>query len=462
MLTPILLLNLSLFLPHESWLNNQFEEFLLRTRPAVAVFPGTKPYSFFELLKYVETSSPRDRTAYLLEQRVEKYIGEFVRSIPRKGFGGGFKFRSDSTSRAFLTPHFFGKTDGLEIFLEATLKVGKTDEWPNRTWEDVGASDYMRAYFKTEFKRLTFLFGRESLKWGASPSSPLLLSGGSPPFDMVYIDCRSERFKFSSFFTILDSDGDISRYLTGHRIELGLFSKFFVGLSELVIHGGPNALPDPYYLNPLVVFYPREWNVGRSRANILWGLDLNYFGKGWGVYGEFMVDDYPYEVTSWNEHPKLGWILGFRMLDLIRAGEYITTQYEGVTRWCYGHLVPWQRYTYLGYPIGHPLGDDFDRISVNLTEHLAKSLDLEMSTHYTRKGEGKISESYPEDRFPDDYFLTGVVEKRIGLSLGIRYLSGSVWTVELQCGWEKIDNHRNRPEISSHQPSIHFRLEKLL
>lgn len=452
----LLLTVFGIYLPHENWLNTQFEELQLRTQPVHLIFPDTKPHSLSQLRKYIETAVPKDATAYLLSHRIEEYLKEF------EGFGCNLEFRSDSTSRAFFSPHFGSQSDALEMFLEITLKAGRSDEYPNRTWEDFVASDYMRAYLKTDVKGVSILLGRESLKWGASPIHPLLLSSSSPPFDMVGASYRAERFQFSSFFTILNPRGDTSRYLTGHRIEFALFSKLFVGLSEIVIHGGYNTLPDPYYLNPLVVFYPREWNEGRSRANILWGIDLNYFGSRWSGYVEFMLDDYPYEVTSMNEHPKLGWILGFKMLDLLRKGEYIVIEYAGVHQWCYGHIVPWQRYTYKGYNIGHPLGNDFDRITVNTTEHLGKSIDLEISANYARKGEGKVSDLYPEERFPDPYFLTGVVEKRVGMSIGVRYLVGPLWIIELRGGWENINNYGHLQGISHDQLSINFKLEKLL
>lgn len=451
----LLLTTFGICLPDESWLNKQFEELRLRTEPGYLIFPATKPHSVSDLRKYVETSTGEERTASLLKQRIEKYLEGF------EGYGGDLEFRSDSISRLFASPHYGRKLNGSEIFLQATLKLGKSNEYPSQVWEDIAASDYMRAYLRTGVKRFSFLFGRERLKWGASPISPLLLSGGGPPFDMVCANYRTDRFQFSSFFTALSPHGDTSRYLSGHRIEFALFSTFSVGLSEIVLHGGCNKLPDPYYFNPLVIFYPREWNKGRAIANILWGIDFNYLGTGWSGYGELMLDDYPYEVSSMNEHPKLGWILGVRMLDFLRQGEYIVVEYAGVHRWCYGHAIPWQRYTHRGYPIGHPLGNDFDHISVNATEHLSESLDIELSAHYTRKGEGRVYDPYPDQGFPDPYFLTGVVEKRMGMGVGARYMMSSLWTVELMGGWENTNDYGNQRGDSRSQPSIRFRLEKL-
>jgi len=449
----LLLATFQICLPHQSWLNNQFEEYLLRTEPGCPVFPSTKPLSISDIRRYLETSTGKEQTAFLLKERLDEYLRRY------EGCGCELAFRSDSTSRLFLSPRYGQRLGGSEVCVEATLKVGKSDEYPNRTWKDVASSDYTRAYLKTEVGRFSFLFGRESLKWGSSPASSLLLSGSGPPFDMVSARYLADRFQVSSFFTVLDPLADTSRYLSGHRIEFRLLPALSVGIGEVVLHGGYSALPDPYYLNPLVLFYPREWNKGRGIANILWAIDFHYFANRWSGYGEFMLDDYPYEISPMNEHPKLGWVLGFRMLDILREGEYVVVEYAGVHRWSYGHTIPWQGYVNRGYPIGHDHGNDFDRLSVNVTEHLGRSLDIELSAHHTRKGEGEVDEPYPEEAFPEPYFLTGVVERRIGIGIGGRYMMGSLWTAEFGGEWEEISNYRNMQGHSHSQPSIHLTLE---
>jgi hypothetical protein len=131
-----------------------------------------------------------------------------------------------------------------------------------------------------------------------------------------------------------------------------------------------------------------------------------------------------------------------------------------VHRWSYGHIVSWQEYSYRGFPIGHPLGNDFDRLLLRDIEHLGKSWDLEVSLSYTRHGEGRMTEPYPEDRFPDEYFLTGVVERRIGVGVGIRRLLAHSSALELTAGWEEISNHRNVESASLSQPSLRFALDK--
>jgi hypothetical protein len=111
--------------------------------------------------------------------------------------------------------------------------------------------------------------------------------------------------------------------------------------------------------------------------------------------------------------------------------------------------------------MGHPLGNDFDRVSVAAVEHLGSSLDLEISAEHVRKGEGRITEPYPEDRFDDSYFLTGVVERSAGVSIGVRYFVDPLWTVELAGGVAHIWNHEHLEGASHTQPSVRLKLEKM-
>jgi hypothetical protein len=173
-----------------------------------------------------------------------------------------------------------------------------------------------------------------------------------------------------------------------------------------------------------------------------------------------MIDDYPYEETSRNDHPKLGWTVGMMFLDVLRDGGRTSVEYSGVHRWSYGHIIPWQEYSHRGFPIGHPLGSDFDRFLLRDVEHLGRAWDLEVSVSYTRKGEGRVSDPYPEDRFPEEYYLTGVVEKRMGIAIGIRRLLAQSSALQLTASWEEIANYQNVESVSHSQPSLIFKLDK--
>jgi hypothetical protein len=99
---------------------------------------------------------------------------------------------------------------------------------------------------------------------------------------------------------------------------------------------------------------------------------------------------------------------------------YWLAEYTTVTRWTYGHDILWQQYTYLGYSIGHPIGADFDELFLGIVYHLTKTVDLIINTSLLRKGEGNISDPYP-DYFPKEYWLTGKLKKTKSVEFGIKW-----------------------------------------
>jgi hypothetical protein len=428
--------------PLESLEGHVLDELLLRSEGTFPIFPGSKPLPMEDLERALRRTYPRDETGELLKDRLLWRLGTFG------GPGVDLKLRADSLTRFFASPYFILTLPRFSALAAATFKFGDSSEYPRETWRDFVAGDYRRGYAQIGLSSFRFLVGREAIRWGASPNDPTLISAASPTPDGFGAQYSSRKLKFSFFVVQLEPVTEaVNRFLSGHRLELKLADGLYMGLSEVVLQGTEQGLPDFYYFNPLLVFYVRQWNRNLNNDNILFGIDLNWYGPGFGAYLDFTVDDFPYEAPM-NEHPKVAGNLGIRFVDpLGLEGTFLNFEYSMATKWTYGHTThSWLRYTYLGYPIGHPEGNDFEAIQADLLYHLNREIDVRATFRSQRKGEGVLDYVWPPGQhFPDEFFLTGVLETSRRGALGISYF-GSL-AVSLDVGYTHVSN---RGHIEGH------------
>ncbi len=421
------------------WTNSGIEELLIRSHKKPTIFLGTRPIEKKELNYFVRNletvSLDKERGmnslatdgSYDKSKRTTMWLKERLSLVSRNLELNEWSAEAigDSLARGAVLIGKGSNSRFVKIFVEGLARVGDlTNEYPSDVWQNICAYDYLKGYIKANIFNFSLVLGREPMKWGPSPRSTLVLSGMAPPFDLVRGAYKSKKFKVSFFTTQLDQFGKMNRYLSGHRIEYKFSKKIsqysptiYLGFSEVALFGGEGRFPESYYLNPIFLYYPYEWNRGGAKVNILWGFDFNLFFKGFGIYSELMIDDTPYQATPKGDRPKIGANIGIRGTFL---NNYWLFEYRGVTRWTYDHIIPYQRYTYIGYPIGHPEGPDFDEFFFGIVHHLNRKIDVISNVSYLRKGEGSVDELYPSS-FPTDYWLTGELKHTLKFELGIKW-----------------------------------------
>ena len=412
------------------WTNSGIDELLIRAQKKPTIFLGTRPVEKKELSYFLDNLKSGDRSGIWLKKRLSLTL----QNLELQEWSAGAV--EDSLARGFVLMGKGNKDGFVKLFVEGLARFGDlADEYPSHKWQDFIACDYLKGYIKASILNFSLAIGREPIKWGPSPRSTLVLSGAAPPFDLIRGAYQSRKFKVSFFATQLDNIGKINRYFSGHRIEYKVGNRnaysLNLGFSEVALFGGEGRFPELYYLNPIFFYYPYEWNSGGAKVNILWGFDFNLFFKGIGIYSELMIDDTPYQETKKGDRPKIGANIGLRGTLL---NNYWLLEYRGVTRWTYDHIIPWQRYAYLGYPIGHPEGPDFDEFFLGIVHHLSQSIDIISNVSYLRKGEGTIDEPYPS-HFPSDYWLTGKLKHTVQFEIGTKWykLPGFVMTCKGGC-----------------------------
>jgi len=375
----------------------------------------------------------------------------------RDGFKIGFKSGafSDTVRGVSFYPNSvvrFGKT---ELLWEPVARIGTDSLYPRYRKGGILGLDFDRAYLSEEFGNFFFLIGRERVLWEDSPYFPLSFSGVSPAFDMIFLSLRHEfqhvgkfhaQYGITQLDSYRDSSSETKRYLVFHRIDFSPGRALRVGFSEVVLFGGPARNLELFYLNPWIIYYPYQWNRGKIETdNFIW----TFYGKvtsgKTAFYGTFLVDDYQLVPPPDSEPNHIGLSLLLESADPpLLKNCYLLISYQAMTRWALTYKNQWERFVYQRFPILHPVGPDFDQINLSIVWHRSSDLDLLLKIEKVRKGEGELWSPWPEGVFPEENFLSGIIEKRVKIEAGARlfkkYIMGGTSLFEFNLGMLHISN----------------------
>ena len=341
----------------------------------------------------------------------------------------------------------FDKRFALKNRVVIDTKAEKERRYKGREWKHHLTGVLDEAYANIDLRYFHLLLGREHIRWGPGRGDVLLLSDQMPPFDMIKLEGRLGSFKLIYFTTVLDdwvSDYGFraKRYLSGHRMNLKLKFGVEMAISEVVLYGGENRRPEPYYLNPLLPYYGEQYNQDMD-DNILWSFDmtLSWF-KNKELYFELLVDDFQYDFES--EPHQTGFRIGLNYANPLGwERSYLNLDYTKINNWVYGQNKPWNVYTYYGWGIGSVLGPDADRWSFNLIYHLAKDIDLALMGEYRRKGEGRIDLPQTPAVPSSKKFPSGVVEYTNQHEFMLSYQPSARFKLDLAAEHQRIKNFEN-------------------
>jgi len=352
-------------------------------------------------------------------------------------------FRADSLARGYLTASLKIKMDRALLVMEPTLKVGRSPDYPTHLWKDFAAGDIISGYLRIPFEHFKIIAGRYPFYDGPAFGDPFFFSGELPPLDLLGFTFEKGHFGFLYLFSPLGlySPDSTQKYLNYHKLTFSPTSSMTFYFSEAALYGGRNAPPDPYYVNPFLLYYPRLWNRRIVDENILWSFGFNSVVGNRIFYGELVIDDFPYTVKR-NEHPKLAWLLGTILGHPLGLEHlYLRLSYRGATRWTFGHKTSWLSFTHERVPLGPPDGNDFDRISLDIDRRFNRG-EFVVALDFRRKGEGDPEEKEPSGDFPDPFFLTGVVEKRLSFGIGLLLVKKQV--LGFRARYSRFWNYENR------------------
>lgn len=371
----------------------------------------------------------------------------------------------DDTSYARLKTAMEGAFQWQKFLLKNRViidtKAEKEKNLFGQKWKNDLTGVFDQGYLKGNFKYFEFQWGRDYLRWGPGSVDYLLLSGFSPPFDMLRLCGEIGIFRFEFFATALDeiflpdSNFYAKRYFSGHRINLKFKSGIEVGLSEVVLYGGKGRKLEPYYLNPLFVFYAEQFNHNID-DNLLWSLDftLTYF-ENKEFYAELLIDDFQYDFKT--EPQQIGFLLGAKTAEPFGFSKsYLTLEYARINNWVYGQNKPWNLYLYRDVGMGSSLGPDADYLYANLLYRLSQRLQFSFSFSHKRKGEGKIGVQ-PSPVPKNNQFLSGVVERTNDFILKGVFQPNAHLLLEGELGYTHIKNCSNL--LDKTEKNLFFKIE---
>ncbi len=257
---------------------------------------------------------------------------------------------------------------------------------------------------------ISFLFGRDRIRWGPGKRSNLMLSGEGPSFSQARLDVDlGKTVRFTSVTGLLSQWPEIhdtlyttdagmlrtvrnSKYLAAHRLEVDIIPRLQLGLSEVVVYGERTL--DFSYLNPVTVYFTEEHENG-DQDNASLGIDFKAHPlDGVSIWGELMLDDFRFGEFGTDYWGNKTAILGGLQYSGT-AGNIpidIGTEYTRLEPFVYTHFYPINTYKHWNAPLGVQLKPNSDRTAFWINSWLSSSFRCGIEGYYLRHGDNSITD----------------------------------------------------------------------
>lgn len=250
-----------------------------------------------------------------------------------------------------------------------------------------------------------FELGRGREIRGPMTEDNIALSGYSPPYERLVLGLCYKRLSYTYVYGFLESlnrgNGlypDTLRYLIVRTLEYTNRHNFIVGISEITVMSGPARGIDLAYLNPfalqLEVEQNRRENVSRGNwANGMWEVDCDYLPiPSLRLAGSFFIDEIQLDKTDRKTSAdQLGYLLHIAYTP-VRSPVILTilADYIQLGTWTTQHNRGPNNLVSRGQYMGHPIGNDADRLTFSLRTILRAPLLWEGGVGVMRRGANSL------------------------------------------------------------------------
>ncbi|MBN1551389.1 hypothetical protein JW979_07965, partial [bacterium] len=291
----------------------------------------------------------------------------------------------------------------------APLTISGKNVFSDESWAYLTLAN---AWFQAEF-------GRDQLKWGPGQRGSLMLSRENPPFEMLKLKLRFNRFQFTSFHGALHT-GDIAKYLAGHRLDIKLFRWMFLGGAEAVVYGNRDV--EWSYLNPIMPYHVAEHHLGDKDNNTM-SFDMTLFPKrNHKIYFELFLDDFTTAENPFTYYGnKFGIITGHQWINPLGLTDTeLCMEYTRIEPYVYTHKDSVNTYLNYNQSIGHWLGPNSDDLFISFSWLLSRDLTIVLSGEKIRHGEGDIFTPHTVDDGVRKKFLSETNQNSWSFGMNIR------------------------------------------
>ena len=443
-------------------------------RPTVAADTGVLPvgqpeYDFhYELGVRVQATDPRKLDYQIGPYRIDQFrmAGKpftglrYLQGSKITVFGFAAEdFRSVKDARAEAYESLRGGFAAVPyqntfVYASFTLDeaLAKDPDYNGKVWRGL-AGDVDQAFVVYQKSKFTLLAGRFAGFWGPQKS---LIFGKHQKLDGLAYTMRFGRIVVSYRLAqlngfnpdVVDTVGLFqNRYIAAHRVDVHLRDNLCIGGFEAVLFGGAGRTIDAFYLNPLLFLHGTQLNKGTNDNTVI-GFDFSWQPwRNYSLYGQVLIDDLQIdsETAADKEPAEYGVIGGIYAANVLPHID-LKAEYTRVTNWTFNQMLPRNRYLNDGKPIGDVRGNDYDLAQLWVYYWFwPRHLRCNLSASYYRQGEGRITADWtsPWSDAEGDYdepFPTGIVEKTMTFSAGVRGFVGEHGFVDIEAGLDRVTN----------------------
>jgi hypothetical protein len=296
-----------------------------------------------------------------------------------------------------------------------------------------------QAYLRLHKDGVELKIGRDYLRWGPGLDASLLISDQVRPLDQLLFSWRNRYLHYTFFFSSLDAvsadgaQGSVRRYryLSGHRLEVRPWRFLSLAVQEAILYGAEGGGLNLAFWNPFIFFHAEQLN-GPDDGNTLGSIQAVFKPqRNWRLYGDLLIDDLQLENSGPTdlEPSERGYLLGVNWSDPFwMSGVDLFGEYAAVTNRTYNSLNVWEKWLHRRQPLGHFLGNDFDRLILGLRWWPASAWRGRFFFEHRNRGEGRIEKTFdepwltgPVGKEYHESFPTGVVESSNRLTLELSW-----------------------------------------
>ena len=230
------------------------------------------------------------------------------------------------------------------------------------------------AYLQWSSEHLHVFLGRISRNFGMANESSLILSNNPYSYDHIGLIFENKLLKYTFIFTrlndtysydIRDSLPTYSwahRYLSFHRFDVRVSSKFEFAISESVLFGGTDQAIKFQYINPVNIFFftkisdRSSYQDQGANAMVSFEILAKPFRKI-TLFSQFLIDDIDFK-QKWTKFPYRLGILGKLVYSDPFPGSQISLKYNRISNWTYNSFYTWGNYTFFERSLGYPKNGD--------------------------------------------------------------------------------------------------------